>query len=321
MARIGGPTAFPRPSMIVRPPQHWLFMVFTWRGSVLSSILPRLGLNLAFALLVVALHGWFEGFGLHLSIGPFSLMGIALAIFLGFRNNTSYDRFWEARKLCGGVMVHTRSLLRQAIAMTGRAPDDARIVHFAALLQAFAFALKHQLRQTDPAADLARLLPAPLAARLAAAQFAPAMLLRELGLWLAEERAAGRLSDILWQSLDANLDRLSDILGSCERIASTPLPYAYSVLLHRTIYLYCSLLPLGLVDSIGLLTPLISVFVAYTFMALESIAGELETPFGTEPNDLALDAICRTVERTLLEMTDAPQLPPPLQPDAQYILR
>ncbi|MBM3116635.1 bestrophin family protein [Jeongeupia naejangsanensis] len=306
--------------MIVRPPQHWFFMVFTWRGSVLSSILPRLALNLAFALLVVVLHGWVEGFGLRLSIGPFSLMGIALAIFLGFRNNTSYDRFWEARKLCGGVLVQTRSLLRQAITMTGRTPDDPRIVQFAALLQAFAFALKHQLRQTDPRDDLVRLLPPETAARLAAAQFVPAMVLRELGLWLAEERAAGRLNDILWQSMDANLDKLSDILGSCERIASTPLPYAYSVLLHRTIYLYCSLLPLGLVDSIGLLTPLISVFVAYTFMALESIAGELETPFGTEPNDLALDAICRTVERTLLEMTDAARLPPALEPDSQYIL-
>ncbi|WP_148714654.1 bestrophin family protein [Chitinolyticbacter meiyuanensis] len=307
--------------MIVRPPQHWLRMVFTWRGSVLSAILPRLGLNLVFALAVVLLYGRLEGFGITLSIGPFSLIGIALAIFLGFRNNSSYDRFWEARKLYGGVLVQTRSLLRQAITLTGRAPDDPEIARFRDLLVAYTYSLKHQLRQTDPAADLQRLLTAELAHRLQSAQFRPALALRELGAWVAAQRDAGRLSDVLVQALDANLDKLSDILGSCERIANTPLPYAYSVLLHRTIYLYCTLLPLGLVDSIGWLTPLISVFVAYTFMALETIAGELETPFGTEPNDLALDAISRSIERSLLELTDAAELPPPLLPDGDYILR
>jgi ion channel-forming bestrophin family protein len=72
--------------------------------------------------------------------------------------------------------------------------------------------------------------------------------------------------------------------------------------------MYCILLPLGLVDCGGL-TPIITVFIAYTFMTLENIAGSLELPFGFEPNDLALNAICRTIERSLLEMRGETTLP------------
>lgn len=107
-------------------------------------------------------------------------------------------------------------------------------------------------------------------------------------------------------AMDENLNKLSDIVGGCERIASTPIPYTYQVLLHRTVYLYCFLLPFGLVDSLGWLTPLITVFIAYTFVAFEAIADELEEPFGTEPNDLALNAISRMIETTLLEMIENP---------------
>jgi putative membrane protein len=98
-------------------------------------------------------------------------------------------------------------------------------------------------------------------------------------------------------------------VGGCERIASTPIPYPYGVLLHRTIYAYCFLLPFGLMHAIGAATPLISVLVAYTLFALEAIAQEIGDPFGCAPNNLALEAISRTIERSVLELSDLP-LPP-----------
>jgi hypothetical protein len=94
------------------------------------------------------------------------------------------------------------------------------------------------------------------------------------------------------------------------------IPFTYAVIIHRTIYLYCVLLPFGLVDSIGPMTPVIVAFIAYTFFALEALSAEIEEPFGTEPNDLALDAMSATIEATVREMMGE-TLPPPrcLGPD------
>jgi putative membrane protein len=146
------------------------------------------------------------------------------------------------------------------------------------------------------------------------------MLLREMGGWVQSQYASGHLTDLRVQSMEHNLNELTAYHGGCERIASTPIPYAYSVLLHRTVYMYCTLLPFSLLDSVGVLTPLISVFISYAFMALDAIASELEEPFGTEANDLALDALCVTIERSLLELCDVSDLPPALQPNKRYVL-
>ena len=102
--------------------------------------------------------------------------------------------------------------------------------------------------------------------------------------------------------------------ASCERIKGTPIPFSYTLLLHRTAYLYCFLLPFGLVDSIGFMTPFVVGIVAYTFFGLDALGDEIEEPFGTEPNDLALDAICRTIEINMLEALGAPDVPEALAP-------
>ena len=108
-----------------------------------------------------------------------------------------------------------------------------------------------------------------------------------------------------WQQLvpvlEAQLTHIVGAVGGCERLAATPIPFTYGVIIHRTIYLYCLLLPFGLVDSIGSMTPVIVVFVAYTFLALQALGSELEESFGSQANDLPLDALCWTIETSLLE--------------------
>lgn len=306
--------------MIVRPKQHWLRFVFVWHGSVLHQILTRLLLIGLVGVVAVLGMPQFAAWGLHMSTAPFSLIGIALAIFLGFRNSASYDRFWEARKLWGMLLVASRSLLRQGQTLARHAPGEPAVRQLAALQIAFACQLRHQLRRTSSKADLGRLLPPELADRVGRAEYACVMLLREMGRWVQAQQAAGRLSDAGVRAMDSTLNELTAYHGGCERLANTPIPYAYSVLLHRTVYIYCTLLPFSLVDAVGVFTPLISVFISYAFMALDAIASELEEPFGTEPNDLALDAMCITVERSLLEMNDAADLPAPLQPRADHVL-
>ncbi|MBJ6143302.1 bestrophin family protein [Hymenobacter sp. BT559] len=304
--------------MIIRPKDNWLRLLFVWRGSVLPQILPRLGALLVLSVAVVLAHGQLFAYKVPLTAAPFTLFGVTLAIFLGFYNNASYDRFWEGRKLWGALLNTTRSLTRQALTL-GPSPSNApETAHFVRLLIAFVYALKHQLRRTDAAPDLGRLLPAPLAQAVQQATFKPMLLLLELGRWV-QQRHGNSPADLGAQlAFDHNFNQLSDIVGGCERLAGTPIPFTYSVVLHRTVYLYCFLLPFGLVDSTGWATPLIVAFVGYTFMALDAIMRDIEEPFGLGDNDLALNTMSHMIESTLLEMAGEP-LPPTLVRPHQYV--
>jgi putative membrane protein len=304
--------------MIVRPRLHWLRMLFVWRGSVLGRILPQLTVMILWSLGVALTNGTLFGFKVDLTIAPFTLLGIALAIFLGFRNSVSYDRYWEARKLWGALLNDTRSLTRQILSLADT--DVAVQRRFSHGAIAFVHALKHQLRGSNADADLARCLPPQWLARVQQAQFKPAVILLLLGDMVRELRQSGQLSPMLVPAVDRHLGQLNEALGGCERIASTPIPFAYSVILHRTAYLYSFLLPFGLVHSIGLMTPVMVAFVSYTFFALEALAEEIQEPFGTEPNDLALDAMSVMIETTVREMLGETDLPVAVAAE-NYVLR
>ncbi|WP_121357436.1 bestrophin family protein [Flavisolibacter nicotianae] len=292
--------------MIVREKGNWFRMLFIWRGSVLVKIYPRLLVLFLMSSVVVYSHGNFFSYKIPLNSAPFTLMGLALAIFLGFYNNASYDRYWEGRKLWGALLNDTRSLARQALTMGKPQQNPEEHRNFIHLLIAFTHSLKHQLRRTDPLPDLKRLLPPSQVQTLEPAIYKPMTILLMLGNWVNEKVQKGEIDTITQAAFDRNFNQLSDIVGGCERIASTPIPFTYSVLLHRTVYLYCFLLPFGLVDSIGWMTPVIVVFIGYTFMALDAVVGEIEEPFGNQPNDLALNTMSHMIETTLLEMAQEP---------------
>jgi ion channel-forming bestrophin family protein len=297
--------------MIIRKKEHWFKMLFIWHGSDLPQLLRRLTLLLIISVVITYLREYVILYNLHLSPAPFTLFGISMAIFLGFRNSASYDRFWEGRRLWGALTNTCRSLTRQILTLNDKPRDVKETTLFVNYLIALTYALKHQLRNTDGAADFDRLLPSALAIRVKAARYKPVLLAKELAQCIQTAKHRGTIDSIAQQSFDGNLNQLTDIIGGCERIAGTPIPYSYSVLLHRTVYIYCFLLPFGLVDSLGWFMPVFVTFIAYTYVALEAIADELENPFGLAPNDLALDAICHNIENTLLEMDDRPLQPVP----------
>jgi putative membrane protein len=179
---------------------------------------------------------------------------------------------------------------------------------------AFASALRHQLRGTDAAADMRRLLPPPDLPELAAARSKTDWLLRRIGDELGALLRAHRLDAPVAADIDQSLSALAAVAAGCERIQNTPLPYPYTLLLHRTAWLYCFLLPFGLVDTVGFMTPFVAVIVAYTFFGLDALGDEIEEPFGLSDNHLPLDAMCREVEIHLLEALGETTLPPSLQP-------
>jgi len=287
--------------MIIRKKEHWFKMLFVWHGSVLPRLLPRLILLFVLSVGVAYLHGIIFSFKIPLNPAPLTLFGFVLALFLGFRNNVSYDRFWEGRKLWGALLNVARSLTRQALTLK-KTKDISSVSEFIQMLGSFIFALKHQLRKTDPYDDLKQRLSEEKLELVMKAKYKPVILMRLMAEWVQEAKDQDEIDTIQQARFDENLDKLADIVGGCERIVSTPIPYSYRVLLHRTVYIYCALLPFGLVDTLEWFMPFIVIFVAYTFVAFEAIADEIEDPFGVEANDLALNSMCHMIDETIHEM-------------------
>jgi len=84
--------------------------------------------------------------------------------------------------------------------------------------------------------------------------------------------------------------------------------------------MFCIMLPFALVVDLHYMTPFVSVLISYTFIALDTLAEELEDPFGVEDNDLPLDAICNALEIDLLQMNDENVVPAKILPDKYYQL-
>ncbi|MCX9062389.1 bestrophin family protein [Citrobacter portucalensis] len=303
--------------MIVRPQQHWLRLIFVWHGSVLSKIFSRLLLNFLLSIAVIIMLPWYTMLGIKFTLAPFSILGVAIAIFLGFRNNACYSRYVEARHLWGQLMIASRSLLRE---VKTTLPDDAELGQFVRLQIAFAHCLRMTLRRNPQAEPLAKYLSEKDLQTVFAAQSPANRILLLMGEWLAIRRRDGQLSDILFHSLNNRLNDMSAVLAGCERIANTPVPFAYTLILHRTVYLFCIMLPFALVVDLHYMTPFISVLISYTFISLDALAEELEDPFGTENNDLPLDAICKAIEIDLLQMNDETNVPAKHMPDKHYQL-
>ncbi|HBT52964.1 MAG TPA: hypothetical protein DEA84_05595, partial [Erwinia persicina] len=230
------------------------------------------------------------------------------------RLNCRFGRFIEARMFWGNLLIACRTLQRLALAIS---PADAPRV--TSLLLAFSYSLKHQLRHSDAREDLRRYLGEE-ADEVLKRRSPTNFIELQLSQWLADQRRRGNLSDILYMHMDSNINQLSQVLGGCERLASMPVPFAYGLLLHRTVYLFCTLLPFALVPDLHYMTPLVSVFIAYTFLSLDTLAEELEMPFGLATNHLPLDAMCTNIEINLREMNLDEDLPDTPRPDSRYRL-
>ncbi|MGA0617062.1 bestrophin family protein [Paracoccus sp. KR1-242] len=269
-------------------------ILFTLNGSIIPVIVGRLaviGFVCLVAVLAARLH---PGIFARISAIPFTLIGIALSVFMSFRNSTCYARWWEGRQLWGQVIVACRGLAR---ASAGLDPTARRSLLTSAC--AFAAGLSARLRRRDEHAALARWLPDE---DMADRPNPTDRVLQLAGARLAELNLSGQMGEIRWSVLEGHLAQLSAAQAACERIASTPVPFAYSLLLHRTALIFCLLLPFALAGSLGWWTLLPVLLVAYTFFGLDALSHQLEDPFGQALNALPLDAFCQTIER---EMQDA----------------
>ncbi len=306
--------------MIVRDRPSALKLFLIVRGSVLPRIRLTLFLNTLIATLVTLSHGVLFDQKITLTVIPFTLIGLPLAIFLGFRNNAAYDRYWEGRKLWGELVLRSRNLARQCLTLiSADQPAHASLglsdlrVRMIYRTIAFCHALRHQLRDSSSAADLQPLLQQQEWQASQQSSNPADYLMLQMGHDLAISVKDGKIDGCLAAAIDGTISAMVGAAASCERIKGTPIPFSYTLLLHRTAYLYCFLLPFGLVDTLGFMTPFVVAIVAYTFFGLDALGDEIEEPFGVDANDLPLSAMCRAIEINLREALQDTDIPPPLQ--------
>ncbi|BBD00821.1 MULTISPECIES: bestrophin family protein [Sphingobium] len=297
--------------MIVRPRPGLMDVAFALRGSVLPRIKGRLALITVLSVAAVMTARLHPGIFSQISAIPFTLMGIALSVFMSFRNNACYDRWWEGRKLWGSLIIACRSLARRTTILE---MADRRLVLTG--LCGFTAGLAARLRGADERAAIAR--HAGEGPWLGAVNPADA-LLQHLGRHCLLLMQDGRIGAIHHSLLEEQLHLLAQVQAGCERIQLTPLPFSYSLLLHRTATIFCLTLPFALAGALGWWTLLPAVLVSYTFFGLDALGDQLEDPFGLEPNDLPIDAMTRTVEREMLSALGETILPPPIEAKANIL--
>ncbi|MCH1990202.1 bestrophin family protein [Achromobacter xylosoxidans] len=295
-------------------------MFFVLRGSIIPRIFSRILVITLLSCVVVWMYHrqWFSP--MHLSAVPFSLFGLALSVFMGFRNNVCYDRWWEARKQWGDLIVQARSLARESavlLAASTANPVQERLVRRCI---GFGYALAARLRDQDVLAAVRPWVQPEELDTLAGNRNVPDALLLAVNRDLAACLRRGELTDILYQALTQRVAQCAAIQAACERIKYTPTPFAYSLLLHRTAWLFCLLLPFGLVGTLEYLMPVAVTIIAYTFFGLDALGDELEDPFGLEENDLPLSALARVIEIDLLDGLGVRPLPEAPQP-VDFVLR
>ncbi|HEX7159062.1 MAG TPA: bestrophin family ion channel [Edaphobacter sp.] len=251
---------------------------------------------------------------------PLSLLGSAIGVIVAFRNGASYGRWWEARTLWGHIVNNTRSVGR--LVTTVMHADSASeqmevgetqrwlIYH----LIGYVHSLRQQLRGLEPWAELAPLLESDEIDQLRGQRNVALAIMQSMSRVIRSAADRGWLNPMEWLAIDQNLDDLIDAQGGSERIKNTPMPRQYDYFLQLFVHMYCIVLPLSMVPSLGWFTPLGSSLVGFIFLALDRVGRDLEDPFNNSFHDIPLTAITRNIEINLRQQLGESQVPTQLAP-------
>ena len=231
-----------------------------------------------------------------------SILGFVLSLLVVFRTNTAYDRWWEGRKLWGALVNNTRNL---AVKINAFLPAECKAQRefFKTMIGNFPTALKEHLRggiNLDELEDIDGFKE-----RVADREHVPNLMILDMYRETKSLHDAGHLTGDELIIADRELKSFFDIMGACERIKNTPIPFSYSIFLKKFIFFYILTLPIGFVAYFEFWAIPISMFVFYVLVSLEIIAEEIEMPFGTDANDLPTQKLSDMIRRNVNEIFDA----------------
>lgn len=278
--------------MVQYNPKVWFSIIFhNYSRQVMRTLRPALifltFFSTAVCILFLDVLEWTEK-DFHSTIAVHQLLGIVLGLFLVFRVNSAYDRWWEGRKLWGSLVNNTRNLSFKINAFLSSADRNDR-EWFAKMISNIPASLRDHLR--DRKNTKAMELPDELFEGAEKTRHLPNFISSAIYQKVQGMMVAGKISADQFWLLDRELKEFSDIIGACERIKNTPIPYSYAMYIKKFIFIYLITLPFGLVITEEYMTIPMVILLAFVLLSVELIAEEIEDPFGTDSNDLPTDEL------------------------------
>jgi putative membrane protein len=223
------------------------------------------------------------------------LLGFVISLLLAYRTNTAYDRWWEGRKMWGGLVNSSRNL---AIKLASILKEENDRAYFRKMIPGYASILHKHLNDSDTAKQLFDDVDLEIDHHKHRPNQVAKMLFQKVNDLYDSKKITGEQFIIL----NNELQSLTDICGACERIKNTPIPYSYSAFIKKFIFIYVLTLPFGYVFILGYLVIPVVVFIFYVLASLELIAEEIEDPFGGDANDLPTKKIAENIKKHVGEL-------------------
>lgn len=278
----------------------FLKSALAWKGSVTPKVMKKVFVIIVYTSLVSYLCYLFPS--TVLPIGPFEYGGLIMGLILVFRVNAGYDRWWEARKLWGNVVNHSRNLTVILVNYTDQATHDW-IFKITNMISALPYLMKDNLRDRTNLQDLCHLINTDIIQQLNESQHRPMILASSIAAELQIARSNYGLDSFAFLRAQEQIEHIIDAQGACERILKTPMPFVMAVKSRRFILFFLLMLPFALANVSLFLSPLIAGIVSYAIFSLDQIGIELQNPFSeTNLSHLPLDAICETIDKNVKEI-------------------
>ena len=224
-----------------------------------------------------------------------SLLGFVISLLLAYRTNTAYDRWWEGRRMWGGLVNSSRNL---AIKLSVILKDENDRAYFRKMIPGYASILQKHLNDSDTAKQLFDDVDLEIDHHKHRPNQVAKILFQKVDDLYVSKKITGDQLIIL----NNELQSLTDICGACERIKNTPIPYSYSAFIKKFIFIYVLTLPFAYVFILGYFVIPVVVFIFYVLASLELIAEEIEDPFGMDDNDLPTKKIAENIKKHIEEL-------------------
>jgi ion channel-forming bestrophin family protein len=279
----------------------WYKHVFVWRGSVIQGVFVRiLMLTLWTAFIVFLFENNIIPKSASVDMVVFNVIGLALGLLLVFRTNTSYDRWWEGRKLLGANVTATRNVV---FVLDGIIPQSNKALReeFAELFVSFHIAVKERLRDGVQPGHLP-MLRREYSQTVFQSEHVALAILKLIREKIEALRRENLNRDPEFLCIYNDLAAVTGNMGGLERIRFTPIPFAYASHSQLFMMIYFLALPLGLYDKLTWLSIPVMFFISLILVGINEIGVEIEDPFGNDANDLPVDSICNSLQKNIYEI-------------------
>ena len=285
--------------MIKYNPKDWFGLIFEFHKSdTMRKLMNILIIYGVFIIIITYIEIHYTNFESTISIH--SLVGFIIGLLLVFRTNTAYDRWWEGRKILGALVNTSRNLALKINAVVP-ATDKKTKDFYSKMISNYCFSLKEHLRDNLKLEEI-QYLDEFKKEDLKEYSHIPNQIISEVFKKNKELYENKFISGETYITIDKNTELFTDIIGGCERIKKTPIPYSYNIFIKKFIFIYTLTLPFGLATTFYYWSIPISVFILYILASLELLAEEIENPFGKDSNDLPVDDICQTIKSNVDEI-------------------